>query len=214
MTSLALPAVDGLSELRVSATKTTLPRDPCHWEKLRETFRDCHVIAIPGFLDVGFVSLLRGFLEKSVFRAQPIVQLGERHVEAPPGIIGKALTAGLRRPNLLRFLEETTDCGVLGSVEGELATYTPQPRQALSWHDDRNDPRRRLAITINLGDAYYEGGTFELRKKHSGQLLCWHTHRAVGDALIFRVSDDLEHRVVPVLAGGPRHVYAGWFLAP
>lgn len=57
----------------------------------------------------------------------------------------------------------------------------------LDWHDDRGDPARRPAITINLPDSDYDGGLFELREVASRRLL-------------------------PVTRCGPRRVYTGWFL--
>jgi hypothetical protein len=50
------------------------------------------------------------------------------------------------------------------------------------------------------------------RKGESG--ICWrHHHASPGEALVFEVSPALEHRVTPLTAGGPRTIFAGWFLA-
>jgi hypothetical protein len=82
-----------------------------------------------------------------------------------------------------------------------------------NWHDDLpENPTRRIGITINLSENPYEGGLFELRKKKTQQILTRHRHEKPGSALIFDVSDALEHRVWPVTSGGPRRIFAGWFL--
>jgi hypothetical protein len=39
------------------------------------------------------------------------------------------------------------------------------------------------------------------------------TQRRLGDATLFRIGDDLEHRVMPVKSGSVRVAYAGWFLS-
>ena len=66
-----------------------------------------------------------------------------------------------------------------------------------------------MALVINLGEQPFAGGEFEMRRK-SGELLLQHQHTAPGSLLIFRVSGKLEHRVVPLTAGGPRRVFTGW----
>ena len=64
-----------------------------------------------------------------------------------------------------------------------------------------------------MADLPYEGGAFEMRRKGTEDLLMRHIHRDMGTALIFQVGAELEHRVCSVIAGGPRRVFAGWFLA-
>lgn len=44
------------------------------------------------------------------------------------------------------------------------------------------------------------------------QPLLAHHHNKPGTVLIFAVRPDLEHRVTPLTSGGPRRVFAGWFL--
>lgn len=200
--------------LLLSPTKTYLTDDPGYRTHLRQAFMQSHVLVFPNILESRLRQLLDGLSGKASFIAQSVPKLGERRVEAPPALIGKALRATLKRPNMLQFLEDITGCGPLADIEGEVAEFSPQPLEELDWHDDRNVPARRLAITINLDDTLYEGGTFEMRTKHSKEPLIRHTHRDIGTALIFRVSAELEHRVHPVTAGGPRRVFAGWFLAP
>ncbi len=200
--------------LLLSPTKTYLIDDPGHWAHLRQTFTQSHALIFPNILESRLRQLLDGLSSKASFISQPVPKLGERRVEAPPALIGKALRAALKRPNMLQFLEDITGCGPLADIEGEVAEFSPQPLEELDWHDDRNVPARRLAITINLDDTLYEGGAFEMRTKRSKEPLIRHVHSDIGTALIFRVSAELEHRVRPVTAGGPRRVFAGWFLAP
>jgi hypothetical protein len=37
-------------------------------------------------------------------------------------------------------------------------------------------------------------------------------HDQPGTALVFEVRPQLEHRVLPLTAGGPRRVFTGWFI--
>ncbi|WP_404369459.1 2OG-Fe(II) oxygenase [Sphingomonas sp. MMS24-J45] len=136
---------------------------------------------------------------------------GMRQVE--PGIqpASGALVLALRRAPLLRWLERVAGCGTLVHVEGEVAEHRAGGQDFLSWHQDTHKPGRRLALVIDLSDDRYEGGMFELRDRQTKQMLIRHHHNQSGSALLFRISDALEHRVLPVTSGGPRRVFACGF---
>lgn len=53
----------------------------------------------------------------------------------------------------------------------------------------------------------------QLFKASASSIACSETKTLrQGDALIFKVDHALEHRVTPLTAGGPRIVWAGWFI--
>jgi hypothetical protein len=72
---------------------------------------------------------------------------------------------------------------------------------------------RRVALSINLSGQPFEGGELLLRDAASEQVLAEIGNRAEGDAVLFRVHEDLEHRVLPVAGEVPRTAFAGWFTA-
>lgn len=144
----------------------------------------------------------------------------EQRVEGSPGMrrveqgiqpASRALELALRRAPLLRWLERVSGCGPLIRVEGEVAEYRPGGEDYLSWHQDLHKPGRKLALVIDLSDGGYEGGIFELRDKQSKQVLIRHHHDQPGSALLFRIAEHLEHRVLAVTSGGPRRVFACGF---
>jgi len=168
-------------------------------------------IALTGLLAPEFRRMLdpalrRPFVEQRVEGAP-----GMRQVE--PGIqpASRALELALRRAPLLRWLERVAGCGPLIRVEGEVAEHRSGGEDYLSWHQDMHKPGRRLALVIDLSDARYEGGIFELRDRQSKQLLIRHHHDQPGSALLFRIAGNLEHRVLPITSGGPRRVFACGF---
>jgi hypothetical protein len=154
--------------------------------------------------------LLLGRCRKGRFVDEPVARLGTRAVESPQRV-GPALNVLLHRAALLRWVEAATGCGPIDGVAGRVVQTRANDEDALDWHDDLNEPNRRLALTINLSDTPFVGGLFELRDVASGAILIRHTHARPGDALIFAVRRGLEHRVMPLHTGGPRRVYTGWF---
>lgn len=176
-----------------------------------ESSARCHAIVCPKALDPLFLAMLLKVSGTAQFAPDPVDRVGHRELETP-NLAGAALTLALRQSNLIRWIEETTQCGPLGSMDGRLAQVRPAAGHGLGWHDDLNDPRRRLGITIDLSEQPYEGGLFELRLAKTKEVLLRFRHAAPGTALIFEVSPGLQHRVLPPTSGGPRRVYAGWFL--
>jgi hypothetical protein len=61
--------------------------------------------------------------------------------------------------------------------------------------------------------SIFRGGTFELRNRSTLALLAQVNNTGFGDALLFRISADLEHRVTEVVDTVPKTACAGWFRA-
>lgn len=180
-------------------------------ENFRSRFATARSILCPEAIEPRFLATLSGLCDRGSFVPDTVENLGDREVERPQRA-GGAITLALRRAGLMRWIEAATSCGPLASVEGRVVQARPNNHDRLDWHDDRHDPRRRLAVTVNLTESPYEGGLFELRTVHGHDVLTTHHHAAPGTMLVFDVAPDLEHRVLPVAAGGPRRVYTGWFI--
>ena len=88
-----------------------------------------------------------------------------------------------------------------------------EPQHHISWHDDRNDKTRQVGFSMNLSTGVFRGGTFELRDCLTMKLLAEVNNTGFGDALLFRISRHLEHRVTPIIEGVPKTACAGWFHA-
>jgi hypothetical protein len=80
-----------------------------------------------------------------------------------------------------------------------------------SWHDDLSGSHRMIALSLNLSAAAYSGGTLQIRDRSSGEIVHEAANTGVGDAVLFRISPQLEHRVSRVDGAVARTAYAGWF---
>jgi hypothetical protein len=124
------------------------------------------------------------------------------------------LRFALQRPGFLRWIEEAAGCGPLNTITGVVARTMPGTDQGLDWHDDLNaGAGRRLALTLHLNEAPFEGGLFEICRKADDLLLVRQAMLEPGSITIFRIDKHYRHRVTPVTGGAPRQVFAGWLNA-
>jgi len=163
-----------------------------------------------GAIDPPLLARLDGICDAAEFRSQHVEALGHRRIEAP-ALAGPVISLLLRRAPLFRWLERVTGCATIVDVEGRVVETWPYPGDELAWHDDI-EPPRLLAVTIALTCSPYEGGAFQLRRVGTHDALVDFQHDTPGTALIFTVSRRYEHRLCPLVSGGPRRVFTGWFL--
>jgi hypothetical protein len=141
-----------------------------------------------------------------------VEHIGTREVEAPQRV-GGLISVLLSRPALLHWLQQATGLSPIRAVMGRLVQTRANARDALAWHDDLSDHARLIAVVINLSDQRYEGGLFQMRRVGDEEPFLSHQHQKPGSMMLFAVRPDLQHRVTHLLSGGPRRVYAGWFLS-
>jgi len=135
---------------------------------------------------------------------------------------GKVLFLPEREPGLFIFrllfnnrkfftlLESITNCTPIGNFFGRIHTSVQGTQHQIEWHGDNTDTRL-LGLTIDLGTNDYTGGVFQLRKRSSRQILSEVPRMSAGDAFVFEIAPDLQHRLTMVEGGGPRTVGVGWF---
>lgn len=204
------PEANAVAPFRIGSSGTEILTDPA---LLRDGFERVRSIGVTAGFAPPLLDALLGQCRHAAWASNMIGSLGTREEEMPERI-GPTIKLMLARPAMLRWVEAVTGCGPLASVTGRVAQTRPGSGQGLGWHSDRGDPLRRLAVTVNLTETPYEGGLFELRTTPAHEILRVHHHREPGSILIFRIDRGLEHRLLPVTSGGPRRVFAGWFMAP
>lgn len=194
---------------RIGTWGTVVTGAPEPW---REQFeRDC-AIAISGAFAADHLADLVARAARSKFVDDHVKNIGDRAIEEPQRI-GAAISLMLHDRGMMDWIERATGVAPVRALAGRLVETRANGSDALVWHDDREDARRLLAVVINLSSREFAGGRFELRRKQAEQPHLVFDHDQPGSMLIFAVRPELEHRVTPVTAGGPRRVYAGWFLS-
>lgn len=176
-----------------------------------ERYRQEHLVSLPGLLDAAYLDLLDRAGQSSTFVRETVTGLGEREIEEPLRMTS-ALLLGLRSAPLVEWVRAVTGNPAITTARGNVVRSWPGGVDRLDWHDDSDMPNRIAAITILLGDTDFVGGEFELRRKGSDAATSFR-HARRGDSLLIKVHPGLEHRVMPLTAGGPRCVFAGWYMA-
>ncbi|HKX29749.1 MAG TPA: hypothetical protein VJ302_18810 [Blastocatellia bacterium] len=116
----------------------------------------------------------------------------------------------LNRPALFQAVREITGCSPIGHFLGRLHRSSPGLQHQIDWHEDHG-VQRLVGISISLSREAYTGGLFQLREKRSEQVLCVIGQLPIGDAFLFDIDPDFQHRLTLVEAGGERTVGVGWF---
>jgi 2OG-Fe(II) oxygenase superfamily len=106
-----------------------------------------------------------------------------------------------------------TGCVQISDFIGRVYRMEAGPQRQLAWHGDTIDRQRQVGFSMNLSTDVFRGGTFELRDRWTLGPLAQVNNTGIGDALLFRISKDLEHRVTEVVDKVAKIACAGWFRA-
>lgn len=193
---------------RINAMRTDILSDPALY---REAFGRCPALLFENVIAPDLLEKLMRMGSAANFVPDVVDKVGTREIEEAQAL-GKLLGIVLARAALWEWLEQATGAVPIGGAAGKVAQTRPETLNSLDWHDDRHTPGRQLGVVIHLSDAAYGGGDFELRRAGSHETLARFTDCNAGTMAIFAVRGDLEHRVTALTSGGPRRVFAGWFL--
>ena len=191
----------------IGTSQTELLADPAPWAAL---FAEQRAIICRDIFDPVLLDRLLTAARTTLFR-EDRVDLGTREVESPQRV-GGTLNILLQRAGLYRWVEAVTGRTGLAGTDGRLVQTRAGAGDALDWHNDLQQARRALGVTISFTETPYSGGTFEMRAVDDPASTRSFAHDRAGTALIFDLGNDVEHRVLPVLSGGPRRIFTGWFV--
>ena len=184
---------------------------PEELSELAATFARVHCVRLKQFLEPAILGWVAGAIESATF--VPRVH----HIEPPatdlrvsdPPIRG-ALLFLFNDASLFEFIRRLSGCGPIGCFIGSAYRMMSELAHSDSWHDDDGDGRM-VALSLNLSTTGYRGGVLQIRDKQSEEILHEVANTGFGDAIVFRISAQIEHRVTDVLPGAAKTAYAGWF---
>lgn len=184
------------------APKTELAR-------LRRHFDKNHFIKLKQFLAPELLNEVRKEIRESEFFKKVHKDIAIE-LCAKEGAALRILKFVSEDPQLFQWVREMTGCAAIGCFTGRIYRMTNDKAHHDDWHNDMTE-HRMIAMSVNVGEKPYRGGHLVLRHRGKPE-----TERVVpntrpGDAVLFRLSYDLEHRVLDVESDEPKTAYAGWF---
>ena len=113
---------------------------------------------------------------------------------------------------LFELIQHATQCERIGCFQGRVYRVTADNGHHDSWHDDLGEDRL-VGMSINLSSEPYAGGVLQLRDRVSGEIVSEVANDGCGDAVVFRLSNGLQHRITKVEGAAAKTAFAGWFRA-
>jgi len=113
---------------------------------------------------------------------------------------------------LFQIIQTVTRCDQIGCFQGRVYRLNPGGGHHDSWHNDIGEDRL-VGMSINLSSDVYSGGRLQIRDQASGEIVCEAPNAGIGDAVIFRLSRRLQHRITDVEGTASKTAFAGWFRA-
>ena len=178
---------------------------------LRQEFEAKHALRLPQLLSAGLMDKISDRLEHGAWVEEVHPQVN-RELLLNDHVAWSLLHFVASTPSFLAIIRQITCCGTATDFRGRVYRMLPGPAHQVFWHNDVNTEQGRLVgMSINLGPRPYSGGVFQLRRQDSTDLLCELPNTVPGDAILFRISPDLKHRVTAVEGLVARTAFAGWF---
>jgi hypothetical protein len=197
--------------VQVRARGTVEGGRPAALDALRAEFARRHCVRLPSLLEPDLADRLAGRLDEATFVEHVHPGIGSNRelcLRADPTVA--VLQLLLSGDAVVRAVEAITGCAPIGSLTGRVYRMSGPRGHHDAWHDDVAD-HRLVGLTVNLSPRPYRGGDLQIRDRASRRVLCEMAPRGLGDALVFRLRVDLQHRVTDVEGEVPRTAFAGWF---
>ncbi|MDP1569779.1 MAG: 2OG-Fe(II) oxygenase [Vicinamibacterales bacterium] len=180
-------------------------------DALAAAFATARVLRLPRLFDADLLALLQRHLAAAAFTTRIA------HGVYPPAVDLKlrddhlhgVLHFLLNDPAVVATVQHVAGVPEIGGFVGAVYRLLPGAGHRDSWHDDA-DGNRRVALTVNLSEAPFEGGEFQLREK-AGRPLATIANTGPGDGVLFAIDPSLEHCIAPMRGVTPKTALAGWF---
>ena len=175
-------------------------------------FNQNHCIKLSNFLEPGLLQFIQNELDKDGFYKDKYKVGKDKAVGFLPKnkTVNSLLHFLTNEQTLFQLIQKITGCPQIGCFTGRVYSKIPNQGQYDSWHDDLTD-NRMISISINLSKEIYSGGFLQILESKSGKIIHEIANTGFGDAIIFRLSQDLKHRVSKVDGTVTRTTFTGWF---
>ncbi len=180
-------------------------------DALRSQFDKQHYLQLPGFLQPEILDLIQTHVDHGEFTERVHEGIGSNLELCMAGNSGLgALLLCVNDEKLFQIIGEVTQCKPIRCFEGRVYRVQSGQGHHDSWHNDFGD-HRLIGMSVNLSRETYAGGVLQIRERESGMMFAEIPNTKPGDAVIFRLSDTLQHRITKVEGEVAKTAFAGWF---
>jgi hypothetical protein len=197
--------------VRITRTGTVVTGDLDDFDELRAAFEVQHCVRLRGLLDSELVHLIRSRVDDALFRDRPHDNIAMEERLADP-TVQATLVFLVNDDVFFDAVRRITGCDRFSGFYGRIYRMLPSPDHFDSWHDDV-DGDRVIGMSINLAADEFRGGEFQIRERGSEIPHHQIANTGLGDAILFRISEKLEHRVASVEGAVAKIAFAGWFVS-
>jgi hypothetical protein len=193
-------------------------------DRAAEQFRERELLHLPGLLTPSFRQSIREGIERDGFEddddtapqaGQPRFvgeyQNAKVGQDLRDGATLRAIRDRANDQNLFDFVERIVGCAPVGECVGRVFRLKPAGDD-LPWHTDA-EGGRVADLIIDLATTPFEGGRFQMRDAHTEQIMNDVGQLTFGDALLIRISPDIEHHYTAITGSTPKTLFSGW-MAP
>jgi 2OG-Fe(II) oxygenase superfamily len=195
--------------LQVTRTGVEVFASPETRRKLRERFDRDHYLILPRMFSPEVLEMFLDRVNAAVFLTRDHGDVARELCLSDP-LTESLILFLLNNPQLHRALREITGIEAIGRFEGRVYRMNSTDGHYEGWHSDARDGRL-VVLSANLSTREFAGGGLQLRRREASEILHEVRNTGLGDGLVFRISRELEHRVMPVEGDAPKTALAGWF---
>ena len=198
-----------MEPVAVQIQRKALAMDRAQIEKLSAEFRDVSWVRLPQLLGPCILDFIHSRLENCQWETMSHGDIGVEYVTSDLPATS-LLHFAMNRSNFRAVIEEITGSKDLRWFKGRTYRMIAEAGHYDNWHDDVVNSNE-IGLSLNLSRNPFRGGMFMLRKRGSKQVLARVANTRPGDAVIFRIAPDLQHRISPLEGCEPKTAFAGWF---
>jgi hypothetical protein len=178
---------------------------------LRDQFDRQHYLKFPKLLDPMLLDFLQRQIEQADFHERVHEGIGDnKELCMTSNTVSAALLFLVNDTRLFEVIQAVTQCDRIGCFQGRVYRVAAGNRHHDSWHNDIGE-HRLVGMSINLSRDAYSGGVLQIRDRTSGEIVGEAPNVGSGDAIVFRLSEHLQHRITEIAGTISKTAFAGWF---
>lgn len=200
--------------LQVTKSGVRVSRPSATLEGLRADFEREQFVRLPRFLAADLLQTVSREIERGEFyeRSHGGIDDNKELCLRADSTAAGLLHVLLNSAELFELVEQVTGCGTIGCFQGRVYRVVPGRGHGDAWHSDVGR-HRLVALSVNLSRRRYRGAMLQMRRNGSKRILREIPNPGFGDAILFHISRELEHRITDIEGAAAKTAFAGWFQA-